>query len=591
MANVERPSLPLRLPARIPLSPAKQSRVASGTKRARSPAIGDQTSRPAVKRARPAVPAAATPNTEKQKAKAERQARKDEAEAEFRFKYKRHIARSRFYFDMVDIKDESIVRGLTTRIKQLGGQIEDFLQSSITHFICFDIDRASKAPEEPFEKENRSHGHARGGNASRRSPSKSTATRLVEEESAISKARSWEHVKIWDLRKLDSVLHRCLQLPDLLNASNQTQPPLSNTNPNQTKKLTRLLQSEKLHGSTERDPTQKRSDYHYFSPGSCFLLVEDVRHELATIAAMEWQVPKRKDVKTPWPTLYCHPQSRGPFIPFDERERRRWEKSQLAEKECRKEQEENRKKKLRQFEEALKRKEAQKELRRTGGDLRRSVSMNNLRRQGPDLHGDDTFEDVDHDDALESANASGYLASGTGGYMAASGNSVHITSTTGTTSTSSFPFRRGNLPLNLQAVANQEIITSRKVTRLNREQKPGAMGPPAGIPDKQNLLRKSKSMNTIRLSKREEGSKPGYCESCRMKFDDFKQHITCSKHKKFANNDANFSQLDCVLDRVRRKTIEEVRRERGRPPSRNSEPCEFFLRSDEEMYDVADEAL
>ncbi|KAK7035261.1 Cdc7p-Dbf4p kinase complex regulatory subunit [Paramarasmius palmivorus] len=589
MASIDQ--LPTRLPARMPLSPSvKQSRVISGTKRARSPAPAEQASRIAVKRARPTVPAAATPN-QKQYPQDKKQ-RKAQEEYEFRSKYKRHIPRCKFYFDTANIKDETVVQRLSARIRQLGGQIEDFFQNTITHFICDDIDRALKSLEEPFEKENRSQhgvGSSRGGNALKRSPSKSTIPRPVEEESLIAKVKSWPDTKIWDIRKLDSVLSRCLQVAEVLGTSSHSQPHLlSTTNPNQGKKLTRLLQSEKLHGSTERDPTQKRPEYRYFSPGSYFLLIEDMRNEVATIAAMEWPATKRSTEKPAYPVLHCHPQSRGPFIPFDEREKRRWEKTQLHEKDRLKEQEEIRRKKMRQFEEVLKRKEAQKHSGRAMGDLRRSVSMNNLRRQDPDEECN-PFEDVDHDDTLESANASGYLASGTGGYMAASGNSVQITSTTGTTSTSSFPLRRKTLPLSLQVIANQEILTSRKVSRPRANSKTGMMGPPASIPDKQSLLRKSKSMNTIRLSKREEGSKPGYCESCRGKFNDFKEHISSSKHRKFANNDANFSQLDCILDRVKRKTIEEVRRERRKPStSPSQDQYDFFIRSDEDMYDVAD---
>jgi len=36
------------------------------------------------------------------------------------------------------------------------------------------------------------------------------------------------------------------------------------------------------------------------------------------------------------------------------------------------------------------------------------------------------------------------------------------------------------------------------------------------------------------------------------------QHIKSSRHRKFAINDANFYQLDVVLDRIKRKTRTEV---------------------------------
>ena len=284
--------------------------------------------------------------------------------------------------------------------------------------------------------------------------------------------------------------------------------------------LARLLQNEKVNGTTECDPNQKRHGFHYFSRGVCFVLLEDMRQELATIAAHEYPVVKDKNAKPPWPMLYCHPNSRNPFAPFDDREKRRWERMQKAEEVEKVERARRRKSKMRQFE-ALKRKV---ESRNHVNNLRRSVSLNNLHRQltQPNCaHG----IDLDADDSVDSANASGYQASGAGmGYMAASGNSVGITSTTGTTSTSGHSLRNVPLPASIAERMKQQVTTSRKFPiKVEHEVKTnaGTMGPPLRVPTKQQTLKRSKSTNTLRLSKREEGVKPGYCESCRLKFSDF----------------------------------------------------------------------
>src|SRR6202040_623112 len=173
---------------------------------------------------------------------------------------------------------------------------------------------------------------------------------------------------------------------------------------------------------------QKRHDFRYFSRSSCFVLVEDMRQELATIHALEYPITKGRDgvERGAWPVLHCHPQARGPFLEFDEKEKRRWEKSQKVDTEKEREQEQKSRKRQ---EEMIKKAQAQ----RKAGDLRRSVSMNNFHRRAslPDsvyLQFVDLDGDVSGcDGATDSANASGYLASGTGGYMAASGNSVGIT--------------------------------------------------------------------------------------------------------------------------------------------------------------------
>lgn len=67
-----------------------------------------------------------------------------------------------------------------------------------------------------------------------------------------------------------------------------------------------------------------------------------------------------------------------------------------------------------------------------------------------------------------------------------------------------------------------EVVTSRKVLNAATRGKDTSMGPPP-LPERQRILRKSRSTNTMRLPKRDETSKPGYCESCRQKFPDFKE--------------------------------------------------------------------
>lgn len=291
-----------------------------------------------------------------------------------------------------------------------------------------------------------------------------------------------------------------------------------------TKQLSRLLESERLHGTTERDPTQRRHDYIYFSKGSYFVLVEDMRQELATIAALEYPVQKTRDGKErgSWPVLHCHPRARGPFIEYNEREERRREKMDQADQE-REEELVRRKAEVREEERRRRAKlQAQFQAQRHR-DLRRAVSMQSLKR-----HVDEAEELVDLDAGFEgevtgSAAASGYLASGA--YVAASGNSVSITSATGTTSTTDLAMRSMALPSSLREKIENQVITSRRLPNAgNHSGKENVMGPPLMIPEHpQRMLRKSKSTTTMRLTKRDEGSKPGYCECCRVKFDDFKQ--------------------------------------------------------------------
>ncbi|KAL4248458.1 DNA Replication Regulatory Kinase Subunit [Abortiporus biennis] len=535
-----------------PVSSMQSSaRRQSSAKRARSPEPHADDSQQA-KRPKP-VDTREETRKEKERKRAER-------EREFRVKYTRAFPNWVFYFDFDDLNVDNIAlrESLTDGVTSLGARVDDFFSKDVTHFITLQS-------EETFanNKENsKSHPTASTSTALLRSPiklkGKATKDALPSaSEQLIKKALSFD-MKVWSAEKLESVLERCYPTKTRPLASASTSRVVV-SNPTARAELSNLLEDERLHGTTERDRTQKRHDYLYFSKNSHFVLVEDMKEELATIAALEYPITKGRDgkEKPSYPILYCHPDARGPFVEYDEKERRRKEKAEMADKE-REEERMRRKARLREKE----RRRKTELFARRQGDLRKSASMNNIQRRAsmPNMDPRQALEfDMDNGDRdllPESVNASGYLASGV--YMAASGNSVGITSTAGTTSTTGKSLHRP-LPAILKERLQQQVVTSRKVSIAGplgaRE---NTMGPPP-VPNRPGrMLRKSRSTNTMRLPKREEGTKPGYCESCRLKFDDFKAHIAGRRHRKFAAEDANFAQLDFLLDRVRRRTKEEV---------------------------------
>ncbi|KIJ18843.1 hypothetical protein PAXINDRAFT_109208 [Paxillus involutus ATCC 200175] len=592
-------------------SPKKSRTSSVSIKRPRSPEpAGDiLTTQTNPKRVR-ATPTEAAPvpgADEERREKEQRRQARETARNEFRFKYTRAFPSWVFYFDLdqLDPETAALRNSLVSRVLHLGARVEDFFSNGITHLIT-----NQPIPTEDTHS-NKENAHRLRGSLSRaisllKSPIKLKG-RAAEDGSAqnfnlVEKAQAFD-MKIWNTAKLDSILERCdVPAPTMMSTKHpqgaQTTPPVSTTN---QRNLTRLLASERLHGTTtERDPTQKRHDFRYFSKSSCFVLVEDVKQELATIHALEYPIHKGRDGKEhgAWPVLYCHPNARGPFIDFDERERRRWERSRRADEDKETERQQRVARELKQ------KKQAQtKLLSCKSGDLRRSVSMNNLHRQFANAGMEELVDlDVDFQEVQESANASGYLAS-TGAYIAASGNSVRITSTTGTTSTAGGALRALELPASLRGRIQQQVITSRKVSSLavgkdTTNRKPGTMGPPVGIPERQNaLLRKSRSTNTLRLPKRDEGSKPGYCESCRMKFEDFEFHIRDRKHRKFAIDDSNYLHLDFVLNRVQRRTRQEYEEQEQQYSARHEGhissgiPEAYFSPSPPLIAEADDEAI
>ncbi|EZF35190.1 hypothetical protein H109_03786 [Trichophyton interdigitale MR816] len=60
-------------------------------------------------------------------------------------------------------------------------------------------------------------------------------------------------------------------------------------------------------------------------------------------------------------------------------------------------------------------------------------------------------------------------------------------------------------------------------------------------PKKQSGLRKQQTGSKKR------DPKPGYCENCREKFEDYEDHIGTRKHRKFASNTINFFEIDAFI--------------------------------------------
>ncbi|KAI0745486.1 Dfp1/Him1, central region-domain-containing protein [Earliella scabrosa] len=524
-------------------------------------------------------------------AKKERERKKEKErlarEEEFKVKYTRAFPNWVFHFDFDACNsDHTALRSqLEKRLTNLNARVEDFFSNQITHLITVhDVD----------DKENKekSNGAAAGGGQllspiklRGRAHTNSTTT----ESRVVQQARSF-NMKIWSAAKLSNVLDRC----DAPRGGTGT-PSAHAQQTSKERSLARMLQSERLHGTTERDPTQRRHDYIYFSKDSYFVLVEDLRGELATIAVAEYQISRGKDGKErgAWPVLHCHPLARGPFLEYDEREERRRQKTEKAEKER---QAERARRKARLVQNERKRRAQQVRMQAAQQhDLRRCASMNNLQRRAtfpdPSLEGlVDLDADFPDDHPLESVNASGYLASGA--YMAASGNSVSVTSTTGTTSAAGSLLRTLQLPARIKEKMQRQVSMPRRAPAAppvaDMANKENIMGPPPTIPDRAKFLRKSKSTNTLKLPKRDEASKPGYCESCRVKFEDFRDHIASRKHRKFAMDDNNFKHLDAVLSRVKRRTVDEVREANAQFLAQARASAKSKRDDDESMTQVGD---
>ena len=280
------------------------------------------------------------------------------------------------------------------------------------------------------------------------------------------------------ITELESVLDRVLARPTI-----QAPPNLS---------LTHLLATEKAAGATlERDPHERRHDYTYFKKGSNFLLIEDITAEHPPIGRMEFR-PARPGVAVEWPVLHLDPRMRNPFQTYSPKTAGK--ERIFAERE-----EHNRLQRVASIRElrALKRRD----------DLRRTASLNNLRAAvGPEDHNANatvTTNAQEHPfmfgqgtDTGAERMASGYLMSGNSNALPTTATS-HISMST---SLSRFTGSGTVLPGGMRH-ARPQVMMDRRAGDMRR------------VKSAMNLRGQVKNV--------EKEKKPGYCECCRISFEDY----------------------------------------------------------------------
>lgn len=258
--------------------------------------------------------------------------------------------------------------------------------------------------------------------------------------------------------------------------------------------LPALLREEQLYGTRERDPFVPRSDTYYFK--GPYLLVEDSTGEHRPIIAKEYEKPGRQE-DPQWPVLWGGCEGRVAFYHYlgPPRTHKRVLPTYTAAAPAAQADGSTQAPTAKNGGHALA--AARAVGNNAAPSLRRAVSMQ----------------------ALHKANAGG-LAGGAhdkngpndGGYIAASGNSQIITSTNATSTRSGAPTRFGTAG---GLVDKRLAVLSKRTV-------------PIGAPK----LKRSISVDgglaaRVPPPARVEPKKPGYCENCRVKYDDFKNVRGC----------------------------------------------------------------
>lgn len=289
--------------------------------------------------------------------------------------------------------------------------------------------------------------------------------------------------------------------------------------------LLTMLNDEKLHGVADRDPNAKRDDFNYFRYP--FFYVFDLRSIIKPVAVREWKVKDTKpDSQKPWPHLHDSIYGHSLFQadPVDMLDERKVRKRRLRDQQNAKYRER----------------------------LRLVYSRFDTCRYGHEGMGLDSDEDsklriIEQEDSAmppplaqefmrptaiirqDSTLANKYLENTQrDGEIQASGFNGSVS----TQSADSQVTKNGLAP-------SGSTVSSKQVNTLQRK------------------IVERKKLSSQAQSRDQKPKVAGYCENCKIHFDDFDEHIVGAKHREFAREDENFEDIDELIaalrERVRNK--------------------------------------
>ncbi|KAI5949366.1 DBF4 [Candida jiufengensis] len=261
-----------------------------------------------------------------------------------------------------------------------------------------------------------------------------------------------------------------------------------------------LLKEEKIYGSTDRDPTAKRDDFHYF--GKNYLYVYDLTQTVRPIAIREWG--------DNYPILNLSLDGKCPFIndPSDQNSDRK------------------KLKRLRKFEASKSHRQALK------------IATEKV-IHGVSLSPDEFAETSTSTDKIDETSSNEHAEFEFRQPLAR--NSSNIQSKPIDTMASGFNGASNAMQFSMDSSLNSTAIAAGN-----------GLGPSISLVTSKNLnnLKRRifmKRKSTTENAKREKESTPGYCENCRCKYDCFDDHINSNRHRNFACDDNQFQEIDELI--------------------------------------------
>ncbi|WXC64284.1 hypothetical protein SNK03_010090 [Fusarium graminearum] len=495
-----------------------------------------------------------------------------------------------FYFE--SIPDDVRAR-LTKKVTYLGAQQEPFFSISVTHVVT----TRSIPPERPEGHQEQEHNHRDDHHESEEQPQTinpsllnrntearrkllsefrnapartqqiddpTKRTRGTRNNDVLHKAREMGK-KIWSLEKFQNMLSVLLEV-ETSHASYSSRSASTRShygNPREPN-LLQLLHNERVNGPSDRDPTAVHRELTYFKGPHIY--VWDMDEKNKPIMVREYpKVTNKSDGE--WPQFRSVGNGRCPFV----------EDHDVPDKDHRRQREQEKARQAKREEAAHAIKPPQVSMPKPVTGKRTIAEMeegqNRIRGATPT----DVFNpvkvamskqvDVRPQNAFTSRAAAGRLFAGE---PVASGvqpsnitsaiRSQMISSTSGVNGAKAGTSKEvhGLQRKVLQKAAPASFdVSSRRLAEVSMDvasSRSTTMGRhtsrPAEVQEEEAQKTERRTQSQPLKSKKD--LKPGYCENCQDKFRDFDEHILSRKHRKFAENDDNWIELDSLLSQIKR---------------------------------------
>ncbi|KAG5439233.1 hypothetical protein PCANB_001532 [Pneumocystis canis] len=419
---------------------------------------------------------------------------------EWQRQYRKAFPSFRFYFDSID---QNMKHKITKQINKLGGMVDAFFSKNITHVITtrpipdftnISLQLAQKSisnTDITFTIPSISQNRSR----------KFFGFNGFLKDSCVSgKSNQEELLKNDVLIKAHEYGMKIWSFDKFVNRILRSLLDPSLT-PNQPK-LSHLLYDEKVNGTRERDRTAPREDYVYFK--GPYLFVRDISNIYRPIIIKEWPKPPNGKVSEgEWPQFRVTDFGHCPFVRDNSR------KSQCSS--------------------SLPKHEVLKELKNIP-ETSRNLKEILFHRLKDNSYG--IYNQVQSMHCQADMNASGIMQS-------------NLTSTI--RSQTSTNTRSGGMAEPITVAPSKSVDDLKRKVFIQVQQR-------RSIQENMNTFQQSQIDPTDKKKVKIE-NKPGYCENCREKFEDFDQHINSRRHIKYAINDENFAELDELLSSLKRKRL------------------------------------